>query len=93
MRPTAPSATIKTTKRQVCHMSGATLIIVTVVFAVALCGAAFALLGVKALFVKGGTFPSGHVHDNAALRRRGISCASGLNHASDSKKISPERKN
>ena len=34
------------------------------------------LLGVKALFVKGGKFPSGHVHDNPAMRKRGIGCAS-----------------
>lgn len=37
---------------------------------------AFVLLGVKVLFVKGGKFPSGHVHDIPALRQRGITCAS-----------------
>lgn len=31
---------------------------------------AFLLLGVKVLFVKGGKFPSGHVHDIEALRHR-----------------------
>lgn len=36
---------------------------------------AFILLGVKVLFVKGGRFPSGHVHDIPALRRRNITCA------------------
>ncbi|MBD5259332.1 MAG: hypothetical protein HDR89_03905 [Bacteroides sp.] len=36
---------------------------------------AIILLGVKALFVKGGRFPSGHVRDSAPLRRRGIGCA------------------
>ncbi len=39
-----------------------------------LVGLAVVLLGVKVLFVKGGRFPSGHVHDNDALRRRGIKC-------------------
>jgi hypothetical protein len=33
------------------------------------------LLGVKVFFVKGGKFPSGHVHDSKALRERGIKCA------------------
>ncbi len=47
-------------------------VLITIIF-VALC---VVLLGVKVLFVKGGRFPSGHVHDNAALRRQGISCAS-----------------
>lgn len=37
---------------------------------------AVVMLGVKVIFVKGGKFPSGHVHDSAALRERGISCAS-----------------
>lgn len=38
------------------------------------------LLGVKVFFVRGGKFPSGHVHSSPALRRRGISCASGHDH-------------
>ena len=33
------------------------------------------LLGVKVLFVKGGRFPSGHVHSSPALRAKGIGCA------------------
>ena len=37
------------------------------------------LLGVKALFVKGGKFPSGHVADNPELVRRGMRC--GNHHA------------
>ena len=32
--------------------------------------AAVVLMGVKVLFVKGGKFPSGHVHDNVALKRK-----------------------
>ena len=32
-------------------------------------------MGVKALFVKGGKFPSGHAHDIPALRKKGIGCA------------------
>lgn len=33
------------------------------------------LLGVRVLFVKGGRFPSSHVHASPALRSRGIGCA------------------
>ncbi len=32
--------------------------------------AAILLMGVKALFVKGGKFPSGHVHDLPALKNK-----------------------
>lgn len=35
------------------------------------------LLGVKVLFIKGSKFPSGHVGHSAALRKRGIGCATG----------------
>ena len=35
-----------------------------------LLGVAVILLGVKVLFVKGGKFPSGHVHDLPALKRK-----------------------
>ncbi len=47
-----------------------------VFFAIILLALAVVLLGVKALFVKGGKFPSGHVHDNEALREKNIRCAS-----------------
>ena len=33
------------------------------------------LLGVKIFFVKGGRFPNTHIHDNAEMRKRGITCA------------------
>jgi len=36
----------------------------------------FLLLAVKVIFVRGGRFPSGHVGHSAALRRKGITCAS-----------------
>ncbi|MGM9870245.1 MAG: hypothetical protein ACI31E_00425 [Muribaculaceae bacterium] len=48
----------------------------TVFLAIILVLAAFILLGVKVLFVKGGKSPSGHVHYNPALRKRGMHCAS-----------------
>lgn len=48
----------------------------TVILAIIIIGLAFVLLGVKVLFVRGGKFPSGHVHDNPALRKKGIHCAS-----------------
>ena len=40
-----------------------------IILSVALILAAVLLLGVKALFVKGGSFPSGHVHDIKALKK------------------------
>lgn len=52
---------------------------------------AVVLLGVKVFFVKGGKFPSGHVHDSAALRERGISCVShGHGHPTSSVKTHPK---
>ncbi|MDE6269167.1 MAG: hypothetical protein K2M04_08820 [Muribaculaceae bacterium] len=53
-----------------------------VLLSVLLVAVAVLLLGVRVFFVKGGRFPSTHVHDNPALRRKGISCASGAHHAS-----------
>ncbi len=38
--------------------------------------AAVVMLGVKVLFVKNGKFPSGHVYDIPALRKKRIDCAS-----------------
>lgn len=46
----------------------------TVILSICLVAVAFVLLGVKVLFVKGGKFPSGHVHSSPALRRKGIDC-------------------
>lgn len=48
----------------------------TLFLTVILIAAAVVLLGVKALFVKNGKFPSGHVHDIPALRKKNIGCAS-----------------
>lgn len=41
----------------------------TVFFAIGFVALAVILLGVKVLFVKGGKFPSGHVHDIENRRR------------------------
>ncbi len=46
-----------------------------VLLSIALVAIAFVLLGVKVLFVKGGKFPSPHVHDNQSLRDKNIHCA------------------
>lgn len=51
------------------------VVIITLIISLFLLAIAFIMLGVKVFFVKGGKFPSGHVHDSAALRRRGIGCA------------------
>ena len=48
--------------------------LLSIALAAGLLGIAVVLLGVKALFVKGGQFPSGHAHDNSELRRRGVGC-------------------
>lgn len=42
---------------------------------IALIGLAVTLLGVKIFFVKGGRFPNTHIHSNAEMKRRGITCA------------------
>lgn len=47
-----------------------------VLLSIILIGLAIVMLGVKVFFVKGGRFPSGHVHSSPELRRRGITCAS-----------------
>lgn len=46
----------------------------TVLPAIILVLVAVVILGVKALFVKGGKFPSGHASDITALRKKGIGC-------------------
>lgn len=47
----------------------------TVLITIVLLLVSVILLGVKVLFVKGSTFPTGHVGHSAALRKRGIGCA------------------
>ena len=51
-----------------------TTVLVTIAAAVSLLLIAVVLLGVRALFVKGGRFPSPHAHDNKALRQKGVGC-------------------
>lgn len=48
-----------------------------VIISVVLIGIAVVIMGVRALFVKGGRFPSGHAHDIPALRERGVGCHRG----------------
>ena len=50
----------------------------TVLPAIILVLVAVVILGVKALFVKGGKFPSGHASDIPALREKGIDCVRKL---------------
>lgn len=47
----------------------------TFLLSVAVIGVCIILLGVKVFFVKNGKFPSGHIHDNPAMRKRNIRCA------------------
>ncbi len=47
----------------------------TLLLALVIVGLAVVLLGVKVFFVKGGRFPNTHIHDNAEMRKRGITCA------------------
>ena len=44
-------------------------------FTIVLIGLAVMLLGVKIFFVKGGRFPNTHIHSNAEMKKRGITCA------------------
>lgn len=41
-----------------------------VLLAIGLVALSVVLLGVKVLFVEGGSFPSGHVHDLSQLKRK-----------------------
>lgn len=45
-----------------------TTVSIVIMFSIALIAVAVLLLGVKVFFVKGGRFPSGHVHDINALK-------------------------
>lgn len=47
-----------------------------VILSIALVLVSVLLLGVKVLFVKGSSFPSGHVGHSKAMRDRGIGCSS-----------------
>ena len=47
----------------------------TVILSVCMIAACIVLLGVKVFFVKNGQFPSGHIHDNPAMRKRHSRCA------------------
>lgn len=44
------------------------------ILAIVAVGISILLLGVRVLFVKGGKFPSSHVHDIPALREKNITC-------------------
>ena len=46
-------------------------IIIITVLIIAIC---IALLSVKVIFKKSGSFSSQHIHDNEALRQQGIHC-------------------
>ena len=46
----------------------------TLLPAIVLVLVAIVILGVKALFVKGGKFPSGHASDIPAIRHKGVDC-------------------
>ena len=54
-------------------MQGETM--ATLVIVIVLISLAVMLLGVKIFFVKGGRFPNTHIHDNAEMKKRGITCA------------------
>lgn len=56
-----------------------TTLFITVAAAIGLVLLAVVMLGVKALFVKGGRFPSSHAHDIPELRRRGVGCHNDKN--------------
>lgn len=47
----------------------------TILLSICVTALCIILLGVKVLFVKNGKFPSGHIHDNPAMRKHNIECA------------------
>lgn len=47
-----------------------------VIITIILLAVAFILMAVKVIFVKNGKFPSPHIHDNKALRKKDIECVS-----------------
>lgn len=47
----------------------------TILLSICVIALCIILLGVKVLFVKNGKFPSGHIHDNPAMRKHNIECA------------------
>ena len=47
----------------------------TIIAAIAVLALCVVLLGVRIFFVKGGKFPTTHVHGNRALADKGIRCA------------------
>lgn len=47
-----------------------------VIISIIILAIAIVLMGVKVFFVKGGKFPSSHIHDNEALRNKNIKCSS-----------------
>ena len=53
------------------------MILTTICAAVLLIGIGIVGMCMKIILKKGGRFPSGHVHDIPALKKRDISCASG----------------
>ncbi len=57
--------------------------ILIVLLIVAIC---MVLLGIKILFVKGGTFPNGHVGSNKAMQERGIRCVQSQDYEAQKKK-------
>ncbi|MGN0069042.1 MAG: hypothetical protein ACI350_04875 [Prevotella sp.] len=46
----------------------------TLLISVLIIAICFALLAVKVIFTRKGTFSSQHIHDSAALRKQGIHC-------------------
>lgn len=47
----------------------------TILLSIGVIALCIILLGIKVLFVKNGKFPSGHIHDNPAMRKHNIECA------------------
>lgn len=47
----------------------------TILLSIGIIALCIIMLGVKVFFVKGGKFPSGHIHDNPAMRKHNIRCA------------------
>ena len=51
------------------------MIVDTILISIGVVALCIVLLGIRVFFVKGGKFPSSHIHDNPAMRKKHIGCA------------------
>lgn len=50
------------------------MVLKVILFSVVLMALVFILMGIKMIFVKGGSFPNLHIGGNSEMKKRGIHC-------------------